>query len=309
VSTEYEQYRPLLFSLAYRMTGSVSDAEDLVQETFSRMLGEHAVPENLKAYLATVVTRLAINHLSSARVRRESYVGSWLPEPLIAGPAAGLTAGLTAAPAPEEHAEMADSLSMAFLVILESLNPTERAVFLLHEVFGYEHAEIADIVGKSEQNCRQILARARKHVDQGKPRFEASREQREQVSQRFFDAAQGGDLDALLKVLAPDVVFVGDGGGKAQAIAAPMLGSKQVARFMAGLFRRGRLENVSLRLAEVNGQPGAVALDSGGAVISVFSLEIADGLVQGVRTVVNPDKLRHLGPVSTLAVRPAQDLP
>jgi RNA polymerase sigma-70 factor (ECF subfamily) len=309
VSTDYEQYRPLLFSIAYRMTGSVSDAEDLVQETFSRMLSEHVEPDNPKAYLATVTTRLAINQLKSARVRRESYVGSWLPEPLVDGRGPGLRGPGPMAPGPEEYAEMADSLSMAFLVILEALNPTERAVFLLHEVFGYEHAEIAAITGKSEPACRQILARARKHVNEGKPRFEASREQREQVSRRFFEAAGGGDLDALLQVLAPDVVFVGDGGGRAQAIATPMFGSKQVARFLAGLFRRGQAEHVSISLAEVNGQPGAVVLDAHGAVISVFSLDIAAGMVQAIRTVVNPDKLRHLGEVSTLALRPEQDLP
>ena len=199
-----------MFSIAYRMTGSISDAEDIVQEAFlrlTRVLRDGTSIDSPKAYLATVTTRLAISHLRSARVRRESYVGAWLPEPLLAD----------AEPDPAERAEMSDSLSMAFLVLLESLTPTERAVFLLHEVFGYDYKEIAGITGKSETNCRQILARARHHVDDGKPRFDASREQRDEVARRFFAAAQGGDMTALLELLAPDVVMVGDGGGKAWA--------------------------------------------------------------------------------------------
>jgi RNA polymerase sigma-70 factor (ECF subfamily) len=281
--SDYGQYRPLLFSIAYRMTSSVSDAEDIVQ-----------------AYLATATTRLAINHLQSARVRRESYVGAWLPEPLIAEPG------------PEEHAEMADSLSMAFLIVLESLSPAERAVFLLHEVFGYEHGEIATIVGKSEPACRQILARARRHVDEGHPRFEVSREQKDQVAQRFFAAAGGGDIDELLRALAPDVVFTGDGGGKAQAIAVPMHGRDRVARFVAGLFRRGRTEGASIQFAQVNGQPGAVAYNSSGQVVSVFVLDVVltgdgDGAVQAIRCVVNPDKLHHLGPASEMARKSSRD--
>jgi RNA polymerase sigma-70 factor (ECF subfamily) len=202
---------------------------------------------------------------------------------------------------------MADSLSMAFLIILESLNPTERAVFILHEVFGYDHGEIARIVDKSEPACRQILARARRHVDEGKPRFEASRAQQNEVAQRFFAAAGGGDLDELLRALAPDVVFTGDGGGQAQAIAEPMHGRDRVARFVAGLFRRGRTEGASTRFAQVNGQPGAVAYDSVGQVVSVFVLDIADGEVQAIRCVVNPDKLHHLGQVSDMARKPARD--
>ena len=211
-AADYAEFRPLMFSIAYRMTGSISDAEDIVQEAFlrlTRVLRDGASIDSPKAYLATATTRLAISHLRSARVRRESYVGAWLPEPLLSG----------TEPDPAERAEMSDSLSMAFLVLLESLTPTERAVFLLHEVFGYDYKEIAGITGKSEPNCRQILARARHHVDEGKPRFEASREQREEVARRFFEAAGGGDLAALLELLAPDVTMVGDGGGKAWAAA------------------------------------------------------------------------------------------
>jgi RNA polymerase sigma-70 factor (ECF subfamily) len=230
-------------------------------------------------------------------VRRESYVGAWLPEPLMTG----------TEPDPAEQAEMADSLSMAFLVLLESLSPTERAVFLLHEVFGYDYRQIAEITGKSEPNCRQIFARARQHVDEGKPRFETSREQREEVARRFFTAAHGGDLAGLLELLAPDVVSIGDGGGKAWAAARPLRGPERIARFMIGLARRAPKLGLRTELAWVNGQPGAVTYDAEDRVVNVFALDIADGLVQAVRSVVNPDKLRHLGPVSDVALRVPRD--
>jgi RNA polymerase sigma-70 factor (ECF subfamily) len=293
---EIDQYRGLMFSIAYRMTGSVGDAEDIVQDAYARVLRDGIKMTEPKAYLATTVTRLAINHLTSARVRRESYVGAWLPEPVVSEPG------------PEEHAEMADSLSMAFLVVLESLSPVERAVLLLHDVFGYQHEEIADIVGKSPQACRQILVRARRHVDEKKPRFEVSREQRDEVARRFFTAVDGGDLEGLLQVLAPDVVFQGDGGGKATAVAVPVVGAVRVARFLAGLFRRAATINASYRIAEVNGQPGAIAYDADGRVINVLALDIADGQVIAVHAVVNPDKLGHLGQVSDVALRPSEDL-
>jgi RNA polymerase sigma-70 factor (ECF subfamily) len=297
----YWELRPLMFSIAYRMTGSISDAEDIVQEAYLRVtsaLRDGAAIDSPKAYLATVTTRLAISHLRSARVRRESYVGTWLPEPLIEDPD----------PGPAEHAEMSDSLSMAFLVLLETLSPTERAVFLLHEVFGYDHREIAEITGKSEPNCRQILARARQHVDEGKPRFEASRQQRDEVARRFFSAAAGGDLAGLLELLAPDVVMIGDGGGKAWAAARSVSGAERVARFVLGLNRLGPKIGAHLELTWVNGQPGAITYDAEHRVINVFALDIADGKVQAVRSVINPDKLRHLGPTSDVALRPARDL-
>ena len=189
------------------------------------------------------------------------------------------------------------------------LSPAERAVFLLHEVFGYDYKEIADITGKSEPNCRQIFARARQHVDQGKPRFEASREQRDEVARRFFEAAGGGDLNGLLELLAPDVVLIGDGGGKGQARREPTYGSAQAARFLLGLFRRAQHEGTYAVPAMVNGQPGAVAYDAEGRVVSVLSLDIADGQVQAIRSVVNPDKLQHLGPTSDLYLRTDRDLP
>src|ERR1700761_3656143 len=220
----YEELRPLMFSIAYRMTGSVSDAEDIVQEAFlglARGLREGTVVESPKAYLATATTRHAINHLRSARVRREAYVGTWLPEPL--GSDEGRAPQPAAAPDPAERAELADSLSMAFLVMLESLVPVERAVFLLREVFGYDYAEVARIVDKSEANCRQIFTRARRHIDQGRPRFEASRRQGTELTERFLAALSGGgDIEAFIDLLAPDVVMYGDGGGKAPAARTPL---------------------------------------------------------------------------------------
>jgi RNA polymerase sigma-70 factor (TIGR02957 family) len=288
----YAEHRPLLFSIAYRMTGSVSDAEDIVQEAFTGLaqaLRKGTAVSEPKAYLATATARLALNHLRSARLRREHYPGTWLPEPVLTEPG------------PEEQAEMADSLSMAFLVVLESLSPAERAVFLLHEVFGYEHREIAEITGTSVANSRQILTRARRHVDEGKPRFEASRAQREEVARRFFAAADGGDLNGLLRALAPDAVYYSDGGGQARGLIEPLHGRDRVATFLSGLFRRIRGLDASFRIVAANGQPGAVTYDRDGRVVNVFALDIADGVVQAVRCVLNPDKLRHLGPVSDLA--------
>jgi RNA polymerase sigma factor (sigma-70 family) len=300
-------YRPLLFSIAYGMTGSVGDAEDLVQDAFlglTRARQAGTTIANPKAYLTTAVTRLGINYLSSARVRRETYVGDWLPEPVVV-PAD--------APGPAEHAELADSLSMAFLVLLEALSPVERAVFMLREVFGYGYPDVARTTGKTEVNCRQIFARARRRIaagadgratrDSAPP--PARRAEGEELARRFFEAAAGGDLDALLGMLAPDVVLHGDGGGKAQVIGKPLVGRQPVMRLLVGLFRRGRTLGVALRLAWVNGQPGAVVYDAEGRVVSVFALDIADGMVQAVRAVVNPDMLGHIGPVSDVARRPA----
>jgi RNA polymerase sigma-70 factor (ECF subfamily) len=306
-SAAYQEFRPLMFSIAYRMTGTISDAEDIVQEAFLRLtraLRDGVSITAPKAYLATITTRLAISHLRSARVRRESYVGAWLPEPLLEG----------SEPDPADRAEMSDSLSMAFLVLLESLSPTERAVFLLREVFSYDYKEVAEITGKSEPNCRQIFGRARQHIDEGRagararPRFEASREQRDEVARRFFAAIAGGDMAGLLELLAPDVTMVGDGGGKAWAVTRPMDGQVRVARFMLGTMRRAQKMGAYGELAWVNGQPGAVSYDAEGRVVNVFVLDIADGLVQVIRSVVNPDKLHHLGPVSDVALRTPRDL-
>jgi RNA polymerase sigma-70 factor (ECF subfamily) len=282
----YEHLRPLLFSIAYRMVGSASEAEDIVQEAFLRFHRESSGGteiESPKAWLSTVTTRLAINHMQSARVRRENYVGTWLPEPLITD---NESEGA-------RHAETADSLSLAFLVLLESLGPVERAVFLLREVFDYGYDEIAAVVGRSEDNCRQIAMRARRHVAAKKPRFEASRRKREELSRRFFDAVMVGDTEGLIRLLAADVVAYGDGGGKAPAIPRPVFGREKVARLF---LRARRLAGTSLSHVEVNGQPGALLLDPAGHPLVVISLDIVDGLIQTVRAVGNPDKLRHLDP-------------
>ncbi|MBG0565921.1 RNA polymerase sigma-70 factor [Actinoplanes aureus] len=288
-------YRPLLFSIAYGMTGSVGDAEDIVQDAFlgaTRARRAGTTITDPKAYLTTSVTRLGINYLRSARVRRETYVGNWLPEPVVV-PAGD--------PGPAEHAELSDSLSMAFLVLLEALSPVERAVFMLHEVFGYSHAEVAGIVGKSEVNCRQIFARARQRIAAGRAApSPARRAEGAELARRFFDAVTGGDLDALLGTLAPDVVSYGDGGGKAPALATPLAGRQEVARFVIDLFRRLTEAGFGLRPAQVNGRPGAVLHDLDGRVASVIELDVADGAIQAIHGVVNPDKLGHLGPVSTM---------
>jgi RNA polymerase sigma-70 factor (ECF subfamily) len=286
----YEGLRPLLFSIAYQMVGSTSDAEDIVQEAFLRFHREARRGTDIaspKAWLSTVTTRLAINHVQSARVRRERYVGTWLPEPLVTEPE----------PEVLRHAETADSLSLAFLVLLESLGPVERAVFLLREVFDYGYEEIAAVVGKSPDNCRQIAVRARRQVEARKPRFEASRRKREELSRRFFDAVEAGDAQGLVRLLAADVVVYGDGGGKVPAILRPVAGRERVVQLVGG-FRSfsQRLGMRSVRYAEVNGQPGALYLDAKGHPVAVVSLDIADGLVQTVRTITNPDKLRHLTP-------------
>jgi RNA polymerase sigma factor (sigma-70 family) len=300
-------FRPLLFSIAYGMTGSVGDAEDLVQDAFlgmTRALQAGTVIVDRKAYLTTAVTRLGINYLRSARVRRETYVGDWLPEPVVVP---------VGEPGPAEHAELADSLSMAFLVLLEELSPVERAVFMLREVFGYDYADVARVTGKSQANCRQIFSRARQRILAGAESATggpapARRAEGEELARRFFDAADGGDMDALLGMLAPDVVFLGDGGGKAQAIGHPLAGRVRVLRLLGGLFRRGRFIGGSYRLAWVNGQPGAVTYDAEGRVVNVFELVVADGMVQTIRSVVNPDKLGHLGPVSDVARLPKREL-
>ena len=228
---EFDELRPSAFAIAYRMLGSVSEAEDVVQEGFLRLHRAREGGERIespRAYLSTVVSRLSLDHLRSARVRRETYVGEWLPEPLLA----------SADDDPARKAETADSLSLAFLVLLESLSPEQRAAFLLREVFDEPYDRIAEIVGTSEQNARQLATRARRHVEQRRPRFEASREQREQLATRFFAAAEEGDLEGLEELLAHDVVLHGDGGGKAPAIARALHGRAKVARALIAGFAR-----------------------------------------------------------------------
>jgi RNA polymerase sigma-70 factor (TIGR02957 family) len=291
---EFDELRPSAFAIAYRMLGSVSEAEDVVQEGFLRL---HRVREggerieSPRAYLSTVVSRLSLDHLRSARVRRETYVGEWLPEPLVASEKDD----------PATKAEMADSLSLAFLVLLESLSPEQRAAFLLHEVFDEPYDRIAEIIGTSEQNARQLVSRARRHVEERRPRFEASREQHKELATRFFAAAEEGDLEALEELLAHDVVLHSDGGGKAPTIARAIHGRVRVARtLVAGLRTAARSVGFTLRREEVNGQPGALFFDREGKVAGVMILDVADGEVQGVSSIVNPEKLRHLGPVADL---------
>jgi RNA polymerase sigma-70 factor (ECF subfamily) len=290
----YAELRPLLFSIAYRMVGSVSEAEDLVQEAFLRFHRAVSGGEQIaspKAWLSAVTTRLAIDHLRSARARRERYVGAWLPEPLVT----------STEPDAAEHAETADSLSLAFLHLLERLSPVQRAVFLLHDVFGYDYAEIARLVRRSEDNCRQIAVRARRHVEAGRPRFEASRRQRDELARRFFAAVEQGDTEGLVGLLAADAVLYGDGGGKAPALTAPVHGAERVARLLLGLARRGRAAGVGYAPAEINGHPGLLTTDPDGRLLGVLAIDIADGRVQTVHSIVNPDKLRHLGPVGDLS--------
>jgi RNA polymerase sigma-70 factor (ECF subfamily) len=271
-----EELRPLLFSIAYRMVGSVGEAEDLVQEAFVRFHREKEVNAP-KAFLTTVLTRLAIDHLRSARVRREAYVGAWLPEPIV-------TVGGAA-----EEVEDDETLSLAFLALLERLTPVERAVYVLHDLFGYAHDEIAEVVGKSSANCRQILVRARRHVDAGRPRFEPSRERRQALLDRFLAAVRVGDVDALVGLLAADAVHYADGGGKARATPKPIYGADKIARLWANLgTTQGPYE---LRAVDVNGQPGVAGLAADGTLLAVVTLDVADDRVQAVRAVVNPDKL------------------
>ena len=291
----YEQHRPLMFSIAYRMLGSASEAEDVVQEAFLRYHraesgenGENAI-SSPKAYLSAVTTRLCIDYLRSARVRREAYLGEWLPEPLLTDDSAPDPAGL---------AEQADSLSMAFLLLLERLTPVERAVFLLHDVFGYDYDEIARIVGKTSDNCRQLALRARRHVNEQKPRFEASRSKRAELAAKFFSAVGQGDMDGLVSMLAADAVVYGDSGGTSPSWPRPIVGRDHVSRLLVGIANQMRQVGILIEAAEFNGQAGARLLAPDGRLISVFVLDIADGQVQTVRSVINPDKLRHLGPLA-----------
>jgi RNA polymerase sigma-70 factor (TIGR02957 family) len=294
ISDLYEQLRPRAFAIAYRMLGSVGEAEDVVQEAFLRMhqtLQRDEPVTSPRAYIATLVTRLAIDRLRSARARRERYVGEWLPEPVVTGPT------------PADLAETADSLSLAFLVLLESLTPQQRAAFLLREVFEYPYAEVAEIVGTDVDSARHMVARARGHVQDRRPRYHASRRQHRELARRFFAAAERGDLPALEAFLAQDVAMHADGGGKAPALARPVNGRVRVARALAaGMSALARL-GVRLHVTEVNGQPGAVGFDADGRLVGVTGLDIVDDRIQTIHSIANPDKLRHLDEVSDLADR------
>jgi RNA polymerase sigma-70 factor (ECF subfamily) len=285
---EFEELRPLLFAIAYRILGSVSEAEDAVQETWLRYEASPTQPMSVKAFLSAAVTRISIDVLRSARVRREKYVGQWLPEPLLTDPYQD----------PARSAELADSVSMAALLLLERLSPLERAVFVLREVFGFGFPEVASAVGRSEAACRQLAVRARRHMEAGRPRFEADRREREELAERFFDAFREGDIDGLRELLAADVQMVGDGGGKAPQLPRDIIGAENVARVLAAIAPLFVRIDLTFEPHEVNGQPGAIFRDRDGKVLNTLALDILDGRIQTIRSVVNPDKLAHVGPVA-----------
>lgn len=291
---QYARLRRLAFGIAYRMLGTVTDAEDLAQEALARVHDIESSGDEIAdpdALVATVATRLAIDHLRSARVRRQSYVGQWLPEPLLE-PAADAA----------DHAVLADSLSMAFLVVLEQLSPMERAVFLLKEVFQYDHAAIARMLGTTPTNTRQVLSRGRRRLDAHAPRFPVSAEDGRRVAEAFLEATERGDIEALLSVLAPDVVFTGDGGGVATAVREPLHGARLVAGVLVGFAALARRRDLALRVAAVNGAAGVVAHAPDGGIAAVVALDVAAGRVQSIYSVIAPEKLDHLGPVSDALV-------
>jgi RNA polymerase sigma-70 factor, ECF subfamily len=284
---EFQELRPLLFSIAYRILGSVSEAEDAVQEAWLRYQASPTQPRSAKAFLSATVSRIAIDVLRSARVRREEYVGPWFPEPLLADPYQD----------PERAAELADSVSMAALLLLERLSPLERAVFVLREVFGFSFREIASAVERSEAACRQLAMQARRHMDAGRPRFEADRRERDELAGRFFEAFKEGDIAGLRELLAADVHMVGDGGGKAPSWGSGTFGADAVTRVLTSTISLLGPIGVVVEPHEVNGQPGAIFRDRDGKVVYTVALDILDGRVQTIRSVLNPDKLRHMGPV------------
>jgi RNA polymerase sigma-70 factor, ECF subfamily len=289
VTGAHESLRALAFKIAYRMLGSVAEAEDVVQEALLR-LSDRPPLRSEEAFLTTVTTRLSIDVLRSARVRRETYVGEWLPEPLVAdeGP---------------QLAEDADEISLAMLVLLERLAPDERAVFVLREAFDMPFAEIGEIIDASPDACRQRLSRARRRIEKDLPRFDADPVERHALAHSFLRAAREGDLAGLVAVLAPDAVLVGDGGGKARSIGKPMVGGQAVARAMATFYKLADAAGVKLVPSVINGQPGFRSLDPQGRIINVVQVDVAGGRIQRVHSVLNPDKLRHLGLVSDLGLR------
>ena len=285
----FHQHRPLLFAIAYRMLGSSADAEDILQETYIRwQQTPNPYMDSPRPLLVTILTRLAINYLQSARVRREEYFGQWLPEPLLTAPFQN----------PSVAVEVDESLSLAFLLLLERLTPIERATLLLREVFDYEYPEIAAVLEQSEANCRQILRRARQHIKEPRTRFDASREQRDELIRRFSEASSQGNLEGLLTLLSRDAVFYSDGGGKAPALPKPIYGSENIARGVLDGLRRLVPKNLVRRFAHINGQPGIVSfLD--GRPFSVFTLDVSDGLISQIYVVTNPEKLKRIPPLES----------
>jgi RNA polymerase sigma-70 factor (ECF subfamily) len=287
---EFEELRPLLFAIAYRILGSVAEAEDAVQETWLRYQASATQPVSVKAFLSAVVTRISIDVLRSARVRREQYTGPWFPEPLLTDPYED----------PERSAELADSVSMAALLLLERLSPLERAVFVLRDVFGFGFSEIASAVDRHEAACRQLAVRARRHMDAGRPRFETDRRERDELASRFFDALRDGDVGSLRDLLAADVQMVGDGGGKVPQFVRTLTGADRGARLLATVLPRLVGIGVEVGQHELNGQPGAILRDRNGMVLGTLTLDVLDGQIQAIRSVQNPDKLRHIGPVADI---------
>jgi RNA polymerase sigma-70 factor, ECF subfamily len=289
-ATEFVTLRPMLFSLAYRMTGGVADAQDIVSEAYLRLRRAQDSGTqigSLRSYLCSVVARLSIDQLRSARVRHETYAGTWLPEPLVKPEGS-----------PEfERVELADTLSMAFLVLLETLSPAERAVFLLREVFEFDYLQIADILDKTEPHCRQLLRRARQRVEAGKPRFDADGQRRDELADRFFTALEDGNLEPLVAMLAADVVAYGDGGGNGPSLPHPINGRDKVLRLLRAVSQAATVYDLHFKRAPVNGQPGALFVDADDKLVTVLALDILDDTIQAVRSVVNPDKLHHLGPL------------
>jgi RNA polymerase sigma-70 factor (ECF subfamily) len=285
---EFEELRPLLFSIAYRILGSVSEAEDAVQESWLRYSLGTTSPDSVKAYLSAVVTRISLDVLRSARVRREQYDGPWFPEPLLTDPYED----------PEHAAELADSVTTAALLLLERLSPLERAVFVLREVFAFDYPEIASAVGRSEAACRQLAVRARRHMEAGQPRFDADQRERDELAARFFEAFRDGDVEGLRTLLAADVHLVADSGGKAPRWGNGILGADKVARVLAAILPPFLQIGGAVEAHAMNGQPGAIFRDRDGKVLNTWTLEIVEGHVQTIRTMLNPDKLGHLGPVA-----------
>jgi RNA polymerase sigma-70 factor (ECF subfamily) len=282
LDTAFEAQRGTLFGLAYRMLGSAAEAEDIVQDTYVRLQSASDEPRDLRAYVVTIATRLCLDQLKSARAKRESYVGPWLPEPIR-------TSEEMFRATPEGAVSAEESISLAFLVLLESLGPVERAVFLLRDVFDYEYSEIAAMVGRSETNCRQVLRRARQAVDERRPRFVPTREQQRAMTLRFIAAATEGDMSPLLEMLTEDVTVWSDGGGKVPAATRPVRGRDHVLRLFGGF---GRKEPVGgIEAAEINGQPGVIFRSPGGRVSNVLQFDLQDGLIGTIYIIRNPDKL------------------
>ena len=295
----FDEHRGLLTSVAYRVLGSVTDAEDAVQEAWLRWSGvEHSEVRDPRAFLVRVTTRLAIDRLRRARVRRETYVGPWLPEPVLTGQD------------PSEDAAMAESISMAMLVVLETLSPLERAVFVLREAFGMPYVEIADVLGRKEEAVRQLARRARAHVHERRSRFDADQVEQRRVTERFLEATMTGDLEGLMAVLSPGVELVADSGGRALAPRRPVRGAQKVARFLFAVVTEEQtarfLESIGAEpsgrtrvyLSQVNGAPGVV-ITAGGEPISALVLDVSDGMVRTIRLVANPEKLAGVRAVET----------